>query len=289
MRVKDLLAQLADHDTLTITETVEIMDLDFLNVHGKTVSSYADPMFVISGRHWSIDGGKLVALSGVMFECLSSQSGRITNTFCAGASKSKELFRCIGNAACYDTHIVGGEWAKPQGMTVPHVLVDVNGPYFNANSFSRLRFQTNGKPVAPVLSLTCRHQSNWLYGNTLSNINFEIPNAGAIHLQSCNGTSLRDIQIFDADLFGPITDHMIKISRTQGALKSSQTIVDGYFRLSGLAEEGIMDIQASSNDHYADTLGLHMVGGIEGARVRIAVPAQSLTLSRFIKAQTFPS
>ena len=105
----------------------------------------------------------------------------------------------------YDTHFIGGEWVKPQGMTVLHIMVATNGPFFNANSVSRCRFQTNGAPLSPCVLLSCTLTNNWLYGNTFSNINFEIPNAGAIHLHSCFAHSLQDIQIFDADLFGPIS------------------------------------------------------------------------------------
>lgn len=273
-------------NTLTISETVLIQDRSSINFRELNVISSADPVFSIQGKHWMVQSGKATATNGVLFDCINSQSGLVQNVFMSGFFKSKALFQCMNNSSCYDTHFIGGEWAKPQGMTVPHIMVAVNGPFFNANSVSRCRFQTNGAPLSPCVLLSCTLTNNWLYGNTFSNINFEIPNAGAIHLHSCFGHSLQDIQIFDADLFGSITDHIIKLTRSSStSLRSNQTRLLGYFRLSGALEEGVFDIYAPSTDHTADTLDLNSIGGIQGANVKIHVSRQTLLFNRSLQSQ----
>jgi len=273
-------------NTLTISETVLIQDRSSINLRELNVVSSADPVFSIQGKHWMVQSGKVTATNGVLFDCINSQSGMVHNVFMSGFFKSKALFQCMNNNSCYDTHFIGGEWAKPQGMTVPHIMVATNGPFFNANSVSRCRFQTNGIPASPCILLSCTLTNNWLYGNTFSNINYEIPNAGAIHLHSCFGHSLQDIQIFDADLFGPITDHLIKLTRSSStSLRSNQTRLHGYFRLSGTINDGIYDIFAPSTDHVSDTLDLNSVGGIQGANIKMNVSRSTLLFNRSLQSQ----
>lgn len=252
--------------TIDISDPLSIQTNDHVNLKGKTIQLYGDPAIVIQGTHWSIRYGKLRAMQGVLFDCRSSAMGLIQSVYCSGLMKSKELFRCI-DGACYDTHVIGGEWAMPQGMTAPAVNVRVTGPFYNVNSFSKMRFQTNGIPTQPIISLTCTHNANWIYGNSFQDINFEIPNAGAIHLQSCYGTRIINAQVFDADLFGPITNHIIKAGKnTTGGLRSIHTKIDGYFRLSGVKNAGIFDIFAPIGDHYPEFV-MEEVSGISGAQV----------------------
>lgn len=288
MNTKDLQALINSEttDTLTINETADISDRSTLNLHSKRIISSADPVFRISGRHWTIQGGHVTASQGTLFDCLSSQSGLSINMFYSGFLKSKPLFQCLGSSACYDTHFIGGEWAKPQGMSTPHILVATSGPFFNNNSWSRCRFQTNGIPQAPCVSLACTLSNNWIYGNAFQNINFEIPNAGAIHLYSCFGHSLQDIQVYDADLFGPITDHLIKLTRSNPqSLRTTQTRLQGYFRLSGLLNESVYDIFAPATDHHPDSLDISSIGGIQGAQVRINVSKSTILVNRTIQSQ----
>lgn len=259
--------------SVTIRETVLVSDNDVLNLNGRTLELYADPAIIIDGAHWTIKCGKLRAMVGVLFECIGSSSGLILNVWAAGLLRGKELFRCIGTNQCYDTHVIGGEWERPQGMIVPTVNVAVSGPFYNANRWTSLRFQTNGMPAAPVFKLVCTHDANWLYGNTIEYINFEIPNAGAIHLESCFGTSLRQIEVFDADLFGPITDDLIKVTKRSTGLRSRNTSLRGYFRLSGTRNANVVDINIPSTVHYQPALEIGNVDGIDGALVAVIVPA----------------
>lgn len=258
--------------TIQIDENVLVTHNDVLNLQGKSVEIDADPAVSINGAHWSILPGKLRAMSGVLFDCLSASSGLMLNVWATGLLRGKELFRCVGGNQCYDLNVIGGEWAKPQDMTTPIINVDVNGPFFNRNVWQGLRFQTNGRPVAPVIHLRCSHTANWVYGNSFRDINFEIPNAGAIHMESCFGTQLQQITVFDADLFGPITDDLIKVTKRINGLRSRSTSVDGYFRLSGVLNSGVVDINIQDAAHYAPTLSVRMIDGIDGAGIKLRVP-----------------
>lgn len=271
--------------TVAIDENVIIGHNDVLDLKGKTIEITADPAITLNGAHWSILPGKLRAMIGVLFDCVSASSGLILNVWATGLLRGKELFRCNGNNACYDLNVIGGEWTKPQNMTTPIVNVDVSGPFFNRNLWQGLRFQTNGLPQAPVISLKCSHTANWVYGNSFRDINFEIPNAGAIHLESCFGTIMQQMTIFDADLFGPITDDLIKVTKRGNGLKSRSTSLDGYFRLSGALNEGKVDINIPDNVHYTPTLAVRNVDGTDGARVSLKVPQwldKSLIRGRFL-------
>lgn len=257
---------------ITIEENIIIGSNDVLDLHGKTLEIIADPAITIQGMHWTVMNGKLRAMTGVLFDCVGSSSGLILNVWAAGLLRSKELFRCIGTNQCYDTNVIGGEWEKPQSMTTPIVNVDVSGPFYNSNRWTGIRFQTNGMPAAPVMSFRCSHLANWIYGNTVDHINFEIPNAGAIHMQGVFNTSLRQINIFDADLFGPITDDIIRVTKGAG-LKSRNTEINGYMRLSGTMNPGKYDINIPDSVHYTPNLRVVGVDGIDGALLTTVLPA----------------
>lgn len=288
MHTKDL-QRLIDSsllDSIQVEETIVISDRSYLDLKGLEVVSSADPVFTIQGRHWMIQAGKVKSTSGVIFDCISSQSGMVLNTFFTGSLRAKPLFQCLDGNSCYDTHFIGGEWQKPQGMLSPIVSVEVDGPYFNNNSWSRCRFQTNGMPESPCVKLTCTKKNNWIYGNSFQQINFEIPNGGAIHLHSCFGHTIQDVQMFDADLFGTITNHLIYLTRSSAtSLRSTQTRIHGYFRLSGVLDEGVYDIFAPSSDHTFDTLDLNSIGGIQGAQTRINVSKSTMLMNRSIQSQ----
>jgi hypothetical protein len=271
--------------TVAVNENVVVGHNDVLDPKGKTIEITSDPAVTLNGAHWSILPGKLRAMNGILFDCVSASSGLMLNVWATGLLRGKELFRCIGDNSCYDLSVLGGEWTKPQDMTTPIVDVNVNGPYFNRNLWQGIRFQTNGRPVAPVVSMKCANVANWIYGNTFRDINFEIPNAGAIHLESVFGTIMQQIAIFDANLFGSITDDLIKVTKRGNGLRSRSTLIDGYFRLSGILDEGKMDINIPDSVHYTPTLSVRMVDGIDGANVTLNVPTwidKSLIRGRFL-------
>lgn len=270
----------------TLSDTILISDYSALDLREKTIESTADPVIQVQGRHWSIRNGKIRSTAGHVIDLISSANGLVSNVHLTTTMKSKAIVRCVGQNQCYDTHFVGGELEKPQGMTSPIVEVLVSGPFFNANSFQNLRIQTNGIPQAPCVKLSCSHSANWIYGNAFYNINFEIPNAGAIHLESTLSTSMINMQMFDCDLFGPITGHLIKVGRISSAhLRSKMTKIQTYFRLSGTANAGIYDIYAPSSDHYPVNLSLDMIGGIEGALVKVKIPDSTAVADGHVEAQ----
>lgn len=259
--------------TVAVNANIVIGDNDVLNLNGKTLEITGDPAITIQGSRWSILTGKIRAMSGVLFNCISASSGLLLNVWATGLLRSKPLFQCLGNNACYDLNVIGGEWTKPQDSTSPAIDVNVNGPFFNRNLWQGIRFQTNGRPTAPVARLICANNSNWIYGNAFRDINFEIPNAGAIHLESCFGTQLQQITVFDADLFGPITDDIIKVTKRSTGLRSRSTTIDGYFRLSGSLTNGAVDINIQDAVHYQPNLRVVNVDGIDGAVVTTKLPA----------------
>ena len=271
--------------TVMISETVVVQDYSTLNLRGKIIQSSADPSFMIDGKFWTIQSGKIISQVGLVYDCIRSQSGLMLNVSSATVMRSKEVFRCIQDNSCYDTHIIGGEWQKPQEMLTPIILVDSNGPFFNANSFSKIRFQTNGKAGAPCLRLACGHLSNYLYGNSIQDCNFEIPNGGAIQLQSCFGTSITNAYMFDCDLFGPITDHLISVGRlASNKLKSKNTRISNYFRLSGSLNPDKYDIYAPSDEHQS-SLVVDSIDGIDGAMMRIKVTKDALPFMRSVNCK----
>lgn len=270
--------------TITVNETVYIGDMDCLDLDGKTVNSNADPAVQIQGRYWTIRSGKLRAQNGILFECVSSACGLIENVWATGWLKSKELFRCVGAGACYDTNVIGGEWAKPADMLTPIIRVEVNGPTYNRNTWQGLRMQTNGRPQAPVIKLACMHSANWIYANVIRDINFEIPNAGAVHLESTFQTVLDGIHVFDADLYGAITDDLVKVGKSPNGLKSKSTTVRNYTRLSGALSAGKVDINIGDVGHYNNNLIVEMVDGIDGAGLKVRLP--EWVTQRCIRAQS---
>lgn len=280
------LTVLIDSDTtgtITVDEPVYINDLNVLDLKSKTVRITTDPAVVIQGRWWVIQGGKLQATAGVLFDCLSSSSGLMLNVFASGLLRGKELFRCVGGSACYDTNVIGGEWAKPADMLSPIVRVEVTGATYNRNTWQGVRMQTNGRPQAPVIKLSCLHSANWIYSNVIRDVNFEIPNAGAIHLESCFQTVLDGIHVFDANLFGPITDDLVKVSKSANGLKSKSTTIKNYMRLSGALNEGKVDINVTDAGHYNHNLIVEMVEGIDGVGLKVRVPEWAA--QRCVRAQ----
>lgn len=268
--VQDMIHAVGMAQTVSVSETIRISSMDHLDLAGRQLQSSADPVFHVKGEHWSVRNGKLTAQAGSLFNIEASNAGIMANLFATGWLRRKELFRCVGESQCYDTHIIGGEWQKPQSMLSPIIYVDVNGPYFNSNSIAKLRFQTNGLAQAPCVLLRCSHSANWIYGNAIQDINFEIPNGGAIHLESCFGTNISNCYIFDADLFGNITNHLIHLSKSPTGLNSKFTTITNYFRLSGIQNPGVFDILATN--HYPDSLFLSSIGGIEGAKLTVRLP-----------------
>jgi hypothetical protein len=269
---------------ITIHETVEIVEKSHIDLKGTTITSTADPVFRIGGRHWAVRNGNIVATNGVAFYVKNSGMGCLRDLFVVGRRRERELFVCEGTAQCYDTHISGGEWYMPQGQRVPHVRVEVPGAFFNNNSLSYLRMQTNGKPEAPCIKLTCLHPTNWLYGNTFRQINFEIPNAGAIHLDSCFGTTIDACQMFDTHAFGPITGTLIKVGRHSSShLRSRHTVIQQYMRPGGSLPEGLYDIDVGSDIHTHDVLALTSVGGT--GKLVIRLPQSSLEQHRVLRAE----
>jgi len=280
------LTMLLDSDTtgtVTVDETIVIGDLNVLDLRGKTVKVTADPAISIQGRWWTIRGGKVQATAGVLFECVNSSSGLLANVFASGLMRGKELFRCIGGNGCYDTTVIGGEWAKPADMLTPIIRIEVNGPTYNRNTWQGLRIQTNGRPQAPAIKLACTHSANWIYSNVIRDINFEIPNAGAVHLESCFQTVLDGIHVFDADLFGPITDDVVKVGKSVSGLKSKSTTIRNYTRLSGSLNEGKADLNIGDTGHYNSNLIVEMVDGIDGAGLKVRLP--EWTTQRCVRAQ----
>lgn len=275
--------------TVMISETVDIADYSTVNLKGKIIQSSADPSFRIAGKFWTLTSGKIVSQVGLVFDCISSQSGMMLNVSVATVMRSKEVFRCIQDNSCYDTHFIGGEWQKPQEMLTPIILVDSNGPFFNANSFSKIRFQTNGKALSPCVRLACGHLSNYLYGNSIQDCNFEIPNGGAIQLQSCFGTSIINAYMFDCDLFGPITEHLIYCGRlASNKLKTKSTIISNYFRLSGTLNPDKFDIYAPSSEHQS-SLVLNNIDSIDGAQAKLNIAKESIPFHRSINVQFITS
>ena len=256
--------------TVFLTDTVHVRHLDHINLGGTTLISSADPAFIIQGTHWSLADGKLVATNGVAFECVFSSVGVIRNLYCSSRNNTKSLFRCMGASSAYDTHIEGGEWEQSPSMTVPIIHVEVDKEYFNINSFSKIRFQTNGTPSAPVIKLATLSPSHWLIGNSFSDLNFEIATAGAIHLFSCAGTSMTNIQMFDSHI-GSMTDHCIKVGRrNMSSLRSRGTSIRGYLRLGGSLPTQFSDIYAPEDMHYGNSFNVSNVGGNASFRTTIA-------------------
>ena len=260
---------------IDITETILVSDMSSLQLRDKTLRLFGAPGIQINGRHWTIAGGKLHAQTGDLFECVNSSMGLVLNVWCSGVKLSKSLWKCVGSNQCYDTHVIGGEWSKPSSMTTPIVLVSVDGPFYNNNSWSKMRFQTNGTPQAPCVSIGCTHTTNWIYGNAFQDVNFEIPNGGAIELNSCFATTMRGVQIFDADLYGNITRSLVVCGRASSKhLRSNLTVIEQYFRLSGVRDPGVYDIEADSNQHMPYTFDIRSVGGIAGAKVEAKLSPQ---------------
>lgn len=275
---------------IKLDDTILISDYSALDLKEKTIESTADPVIQVQGRHWSLRNGKVRSTAGHVLDIIGSANGLVSNTHLSTTMKSKAVVRCVGQNQCYDTHFVGGELEKPQGMLTPIVEVLVSGPFFNANSFQNLRIQTNGIPQAPCVKLSCAHSANWLYGNAFSNINFEIPNAGAIHLESTFSTTMINLQMFDCDLYGPITNHLIQLGRISTShLKCKMTKLLTYFRLSGVMGANVYDIYAPSSGTYAQNVSLDMVSGIAGANVKLMLADSTSIQDGLIEAALFYS
>lgn len=158
--------------------------------------------------------------------------------------------------------IQGGEWSVPPATNVPIVDIEVTQSGYNRNSWRDLRFQTNGRSGAPCVRISNTDQ-NWCYANTFEDLNFELPEAGAMELRSCFGTMLRNIAIFDMTT---ATADMIYLGG--GGLNCAKTTIENYTRPSG--DMGVfLDINAIG--HYAGSLLIDNPGGPPGARVRTSL------------------
>jgi hypothetical protein len=252
--------------------TIEVGDDFYLNLHGRRLISTADPVFRLNGKRGAITNGRIQATAGRVFEAVSVSRFMIQQVHCYPQS-DKAIWHQHGGQA-YDLLVQSCEWESKPGASVPMVDVKVQGATFNRNSFKDMRFQTNGNsrpPSAPVVRLE-NIDKNWVYGNAFEDINFEIPLAGAIHLYSAFGTTLRNVQVYDTHL-GTITDHMIKLSKSPtGGLMSAKTSITDYLRPSGTLPDGKYDIWTIPNSHhYGGSLIVDNPGGTQGAKVRVNV------------------
>jgi hypothetical protein len=167
------------------------------------------------------------------------------------------------------------------------ISVNVSGTFFNANSISKMRFQTNGRPSAPVIRIVTSITSTWLYGNTIADINFEVATAGAVVLGSCYGTTLQNIQIYDAHLYAPISNHLVSFTREiPTALRSASTSITGYIRPSGTMPADKYDLHIPSTEHYGGSVYINSVCSPPGSsnRVKIKAPLSSMILNRVVDA-----
>lgn len=248
-----------------LDETVEINDGDHWDLGGKTWTSTADPMIRINGSNWSMRNGKIQAQGGVLIEQVRGYGGLVQSLWGSQTNPNKELYVCEGTNSCYDTLVQACTFSVAPNMTVPMVRVQVNGPYYNANTWQRIRFQTNGGPTAPVILLESTKLDNWIYSNVIKEINFELPYAGAIHAFSTRGLSVEDVTVFDTPL--ECTDHLVQIGKTTGGLNSKDTYIKRYTRLQGSLATGKYDVYAM--EHYSDSLIVDGVSGISGVKAKL--------------------
>lgn len=276
MTVDELMAiKSKKNKTINIKETVVIGDRDHLNLDGCEIISDADPGFIISGAHWSLQNGKIRTTNGVTIDIEGSTVGRVSSMFLESARPDKEIVRCIGNSYSYDTLFQACELASVPGMAVPMVKVSVDGSFYNSNTWDSIRFQSNGSPTAPAVLLECNIGGTWLFGNCFSHINGEQPNAGLIHCRTCSGTVIQNAVIYDAHRSNGVTDTLLYFGKTEAGLRCIHTTVRNYARLSGTLSSDKYDINLEQ--HYSTTGLLEQISAI-GSSLRVRCPARTIRI-----------
>jgi hypothetical protein len=158
----------------------------------------------------------------------------------ANAAKSCIYARFTGGGV-YDTLFSESHYEAAGSHSVPIVDIESDNAWFNTNTFFRIRFQGNGSPSAYHFRMVCTG-ANWNDGNTLSEINFEIPDAGAIFLEGANGTLLSNLGFFDITT---TTDNLVYLDKNVagGALNTRYTTLTNVLRYGGALGGGLFDLK----------------------------------------------
>lgn len=135
----------------------------------------------------------------------------------------------------------GNELKSGPNHETPIIDVRIGEGNFNANTFDRNRFQTEGASKSVCVRIISTHAQKWHYNNTFSNINFECPMAGAMLIQGCMGTVLANIGLFDLNKVKP-TNHMFILGDHEGGQPTQNTSLLNVGRYDGNLSDTLVDV-----------------------------------------------
>ena len=239
----------------------------YIDLNGYKLSSSASAVFRFVAGAWDVflENGELVAQNGHVFDVEYLSNSTIQRTTAQTWKADKSVWRQDDGQA-YDVLVQGGHWKGKAGMTEP--IVYISRGHFNTNTFQRLRFTNNASitpPNVPVIYLQ-KQEQNWYYQNVFRDMNFEQPNAGAVHAYGIFGTLFENLGVYDTGPAGLITDHLWMVDASTTGLKSVDTTFKNVTRVgNGQAVSGIHDIHIEG--HYSKSLIVDNCGGSSGANV----------------------
>ena len=260
----------------TVITSSPITLTDNMQVDGSgQINNTTTDVFITNGARIKVMNIRIEALGGHAFNVTNFSESKIENVKINVTAPGKSAYYQEGNGTnAYDSMFLGGEWGSRPSHDAPLFYVSVDDANFNTNLIQGMMFQTNGGSTsAPAIWLECTASANWIYGNTIDNIDFEIPNAGAVHLYSTAGTTLSNNTVFD---LGTSTDDLIVLDNTTGGLNPKQTTINGYYRVGGTLGTGLKDIDVRG--HYADGLVVINAGGSQSAAVEHDLPNSTILI-----------
>ncbi len=239
------------------------------------INNNTTDVFDTDGARIKVRNIRIEATGGHAFNVTNFSESKIENVKINVTAPGKSAYYQQGTGTnAYDSMFIGGEWGSRPAHDAPLFYVSVDDANFNANLIQGMMFQTNGgATTAPTIWLECTASANWIYANTIDNVDFEIPNAGAVHLYSTAGTTLSNNTVFD---LGTSTDDLIVLDNTVGGLNPKQTTINGYYRVGGTLGTGLKDIDVRG--HYADGLVVINAGGSQSAAVEHNLPNSTILI-----------
>lgn len=150
--------------------------------------------------------------------------------------------------------------ADGESATVPLVdFVDTSGGKVNICHFLGGRFIGSTAATAPLVSISVQ-ASNYSWQMKFESVNFEIPNAGAIHAQGAASWEINNCGVYDITT---LTDHLYDFGKHASGLSSKFVKLNNTLRVGGTIG-AFYDIHMSDCNNYTiDSSGASSGGAID--------------------------
>jgi hypothetical protein len=198
-----------------------------------------------SGNVLEVGNASQFVLSDIKLECIAAGAtcveivapvsvSRFSNVVFSARSATASCVRASGTLwELYDTLFVQCHYSAeevPSQVPLISLVNDSGMGHCAQNTFLASRFTSLPGVTAPQFYLSNKQPDDYSFGNTLQGINFETPNAGAVHAESTHQLALRDLGVYDMTT---ATGNVFQIGKAPNGEYAQHTRFDGVFRTGG--------------------------------------------------------